>query len=261
MRKARLVGAALAGALFVTVTTAARPAEAQQAHGMADRGHLFLAADRIMPVLSIERTSVSFDQNNATVTDSVTRTSTILMLSNPLDRLTFHTLPRAGIDYAIIDHLTLGGFVALGFGLGGSRTREVVGNNTRNETTVDEGTGTVFGFGPRVGYILPVADVLGIWLRGGVSFYSLSVRSNDDDNNNTVKVTSSVSAFSLDLDPQLTIVPTEHFFIGLGPLLNIPVAGSRTVETVRGNQTTKVSNDFSQFHIGINASIGGWLSL
>jgi hypothetical protein len=254
--------AAPLGALVLTILTVApRSAEAQRAHGMADKGHLFLAADRIMPILAVERTSTSFQQNDATITDSVSRTSTVLMLSSPLDRLTVHTIPRAGVDYAVIDHLTVGGFVALGFGLGGSNSREVVRPNVKNETSQDAGTGTLVGVGPRVGYILPVGDVLALWLRGGLSFYSLSNRAYVDENNVQVRNSTTTTSLSLDLDPQLSIVPTEHFFLGVGPLVNIPITGSRSVESVRGNQTTKVSNDFSQLHIGISASIGGWLSL
>lgn len=251
----------LATLVGATISTTATVAGAQQAHGMADKGHLFLSADRLVPLLAIERTSTTFQQGNATVTDSVSRTSTILLLSRPLDQLTVHTVPRVGVDYSVIDHLTVGGFLALGFGLGGSNTREVVNGATRNETSEDAGTGTLIGFGPRVGYILPVADMLGIWLRGGFSFYSISNRTYDDDNNNRVRNSITTTAFSLDVDPQLSIVPIEHFFFNVGPMLNIPVGGSRKVEAQRNNTTTTVTNDFSQFHVGLNASIGGWLSL
>ena len=257
MRNRWVLSTLLASAISATASAAS----AQQAHGMADKGHLFLSADRLVPLLAIERTSTTFQQGNATVTDSVSRTSSILLLSRPLDQLTVHTVPLVGVDYSVVDHLTVGGFLALGFGLGGSNTREVVNGATRNETSEDAGTGTLIGVGPRVGYILPLADVLALWLRGGVSLYSISNRTYDDDNNTRIRNSTTTTAFSLDVDPQLSIVPIEHFFFNVGPMLNIPVGGSRKVESQRNNTTTTVTNDFSQFHVGLNASIGGWLSL
>lgn len=243
------------------VSAAAPPAFAQSAHGLADKGNLILTADRLVPLFSYERTSTTFQRgNNTTETDAVSRTSTMLLFSSPLDRQTVHTVPRAAADFTVIDRLTVGGFVALGFGLGGSNSQEVVTGNTRNTSEASAGGGTLVGLGPRVGYILPLSDVLAVWLRGGFSFYSLSNRNYEDDNNNRVKVSTTTTSFSIDLDPQLAIVPVEHFYFGVGPLVNIPVAGSRNITSDRGNTTTSVSNDFSQLHIGINACVGGWLS-
>lgn len=250
----------LLATLSSLVATSLAPEARAQAHGFADKSHLILTADRLVPLLSVERTSTEFQQGNATVTDSTSRTSTVLLLSNPLDRLTVHTLPRVAADFTVIDHLTVGGFFAFGLGLGGSNDREVVNGATTTQRSEDAGSGTVIGLGPRVGYILPFHDVLAVWLRGGFSFYSVSNRNYDDDNNNRIRVTSSITSFSIDIDPQLAIVPMEHFYFSVGPVLNIPIAGSRKVETVAGNTSTTTTNDFSQFHVGVNASLGGWFS-
>ncbi len=252
----------LLSVLLGSAVSAAAPDAFAQAKGFGDKHHLILTADRLVPVFSVERTSTTFQRgNNATQTDSVTRTSTMLLFSSPLERLTVHTVPRVGVDFTVIDRLTVGGFVAFGLGLGGSNKTEVVTGATRNEASLDAGDGTLFGIGPRVGYILPLADVLALWLRGGFSFYAQTNRDYDFDNNNRVRRSLTTTSFSIDLDPQLAIVPIEHFYFSFGPLLNIPVAGSRKIERQEGAGTTSVTNDFSQFHVGINASLGGWFNL
>jgi hypothetical protein len=247
--------AALAAAFFVPTTS-----HAQDAHGFGSQTQLILSADRLVPLLSYSRTSVTRNDGGVELTSATSTTSASLLWGGRLGPDTVHTIPRVGIDVAIgSTHLTLGGSAVLAFTLGGSRSSESIRGGTRFETTVDAPSTTVFGFVPRVGYIIPVGDVLAIWLRGGLAFYSVRTKTFDDDANN--HDIDRATAFSIDLDPQLTIVPLEHFFIGLGPLVNIPVAGSLTREQVRGPRTDSRSDDLRLLQIGATASLGGWFNL
>ncbi len=82
------------------------------------------------------------------------------------------------------------------------------------------------------------------------------------DNNDVVTTRSTTDTlFSLDLDPQFAIVPVEHFFFHVGPLVNIPFGGSRSVQSTVGATTTTGSNDASVFHFGITAGLGGWINM
>jgi hypothetical protein len=69
------------------------------------------------------------------------------------------------------------------------------------------------------------------------------------------------SLLSLEVDPQLVIVPIQHVFFSAGPLFTIPLTGTSTDEDVSGAMTTTVDRDLTVFHLGLNASLGFWFNL
>ncbi len=239
--------------------------DAQDAKGFGQKSQLILSADRLFPLFSY--TSVSTTQtlnNNTTVTTTDKGSSFVLLLGAEPEVASIHTVPRVAADFTIIDRLTLGGSVVVAFGLGGSHNVDTTPQNgPKTSTSTDAASRTIFGFGPRVGYILPLGDILAFWPRGGVSFYSVRERQvvNDNNPNNNTTVTNTDSILSLDLDPQLVIVPIPHFFFHVGPLINIPLSGSRSNEETNGSTTTTTKIDLSIFHFGISTGIGGWFDL
>lgn len=255
----------LAGIATTFVSVWSATASAQEAKGFGNKGQLILSADRLMPLFSY--TSTTIENKNGNVTTKTTENgSSMAFLWGDESNVSFkvHTVPRVGFDFTIIDRLTLGGSVAVAFGLGGSRNTTVTNGGTTVERSADSPSTTVVGVQPRVGYILPVGDVLAIWLRGGFAFYSVSQKTpvdNNGNNNNDDSDKTSATLFSIDLDPQLTIVPMEHLFITVGPLINFPLTGSVDQTSVRGATTTTVSNDLTQWHFGISAGLGGWFNL
>ncbi len=64
--------------------------------------------------------------------------------------------PRAGIDYFVVNHLSLGGAIGLYSGAG-------------HNAQVNE---TGFIFAPRVGYAVDLGSVASFWPRGGITYYS-----------------------------------------------------------------------------------------
>lgn len=249
-----VLGALSAAVLFPETARAA------EANGFGEKSQLILSADRIVPVFSYSRSSVTRTDNNVELTTATSSTSSSILWGGQLGPDRVHTIPRVGVDFTIIPRLTLGGSAVFAFTLGGSTTSERVEGGTKREVSVDAPSTTVFGLVPRVGYILPVGDILGIWLRGGFAFYSVRTKTYDDNNANNYDV-DKATVFSIDLDPQLTIVPFEHFFIGVGPLVNIPVGGTLTQEQTRGNTTVSRSDSLRVFQLGANASLGGWFNL
>lgn len=251
---------------FAAALLAPSIAKAQDAHGFGSQTQIILSADRLVPVFAYTSTTVTQNQGGTTVKSSQSDSSTSLLWGSDGQGLLLgprspHTVPRVGFDFVVIPHLTVGGTVAFAFSLGGSRETETTQNNQTTTVKTDSPSQTVIALGPRVGYILPLGDLLAFWPRGGFSFYSLKSTTEDTDNNGTTRDTNRATAFSLDLDPQLVITPIEHFFFNVGPLVNIPITGSVTRERVRGATTTSVENDLSLWHIGITAGLGGWFDL
>jgi len=235
--------------------------------GFGEKSQLILSADRLVPLFSFSRSSVTATQNGVDLTSSTTGTGISLLWgrdqsnSGLLTAVNPHSLPRVGFDFTVIQNLTVGGSIAFGFGLGGTQEVESVNGATVVTRSSDAPTGTAIGLAPRVGYVLGLNDWLAFWPRLGFAFYSISSKTEELDNNVTTTRSTTYTQFSLDLDPQLTFVPFEHFFFHVGPLLSIPFAGTLSTETSRGATTTTVDVDAATLHFGISAGLGGYFTL
>lgn len=235
------VAGVLATATILFASTDASAAD--HANGFGEKGQLILSADRFVPVFNYASASTTRTENNADLTDSRSGSGLSLLFGRSFaDNQDFgvpinvHALPRVAFDVTIIPRLTLGGAIAFGFGLGGTNEREALEGATKTTQKTDAPTGTAIGFAPRVGYILPLSDMFAFWPRAGLGIYSVSASSERVGPNNVIttdRVTDTL--FSLDLDPQFAIVPLEHFFITVGPTVNIPITGSRSTSTTIGS--------------------------
>ena len=234
-------------------------AAAQEANGFGEKSQLIVSVDRLVPLLSFSSQTVTTTQGGTSLQTTDTGTSAVFLIGREPNLSVVHTVPRVAFDFVVVRHLTVGGAIAFAVGIGGKHEEELGNNNTR---TTDTPNNTIFGFAPRVGYILPFGHVIAFWPRLGFAFYSVSSKSTGQGNGgNEITTTNSDTVFSLDLDPQLTWVPVEHFFVNFGPLLNIPLTGKRSVEVVTGANTNTTKNDLSVFHFGLSAGLGGWFDL
>lgn len=266
-----------AAALFVAISSDAHAAD--KALGFGEKGNLIISADRLVPLFGYTHASVTIpgNNNNGQIREvSVNASGTSFLFGKDVSSydgnfygnvgqpLNVHSVPRVAFDINIIDRLTLGLGFAFAFGFGGSvKVEQVIGPNATRTTKTDAPTATMFGIAPRVGYILPLSEHLALWPRGGFAFYSVSLKNDNVDNNNNVITTQKVTdtIFSIDLDPQLVIIPTEHFFFTVGPMLNIPLTGGRTYTTTTGGRSVEDDQDISVLHFGIHASIGGYVNI
>ena len=246
---------------FGTLVALSGSASAQE-KGMGafgEKGRIILSADRLMTLfsyVSVSRTDEVQTGPNQTVTTEVKTSGPALslLMGGNIPRENVHTIPRVSLDYTVIPQLTVGGSIAVAFGLGGKEETKA-GNVT---TSVDAPSTTVFGFAPRVGYILDLNDSFAFWPRGGFGVYFVSATSDRLNNNATVTTTDTTSFFSLDLDPQFVFTPFPHFGINAGPLVNIPLLGSVKHTTETGGTTTTRTTDSKTFQLGITAGILGW---
>lgn len=263
----------LASAVFFS---ASNVRAADHANGFGEKGELIVTADRLVPVFSWSYGTVSRTTNNNVelTTSSSGGGISLLFGRNPTRSedgrvpVNVHTLPRVAFDVTVIRSLTVGAGLAFGFGLGGTNKDETEANGNKVSRSTDAPTATAIGVTPRVGYIFALNNVFAFWPRVGLGIYSISGSTEDTPTpGTTVTTTRTDTLFSLDLDPQFAIVPLEHFFIHVGPIVNVPLGGSRSTTTVTRTDTPKTettredSADASMFNIGISAGLGGWFNV
>lgn len=267
MRGPAASGLALASTLLVSASTASAGGDA---NGFGEKHQLIVSADRLLPLVGYTNASVTATDNGQEVSNSHSGANLSLLFGSSLavpasNLVDPHTLPRVAFDFTVIDRLTLGAALAFGVGFAGQQTAEAVAGGVKTTTKTDDPRSWVIGFTPRVGYVLPLGDHLAFWPRGGLGVYHASLHQDRTVANNDVETSVGDTLLSLDLDPQLVVVPYPHLFFTVGPVANIPLAGSRTTDTTTtaGGATRSVSvdNDISVFRIGLSASIGGWFNL
>lgn len=133
-------------------------------------------------------------------------------------------LPRIGFDF----------FVTNGLSLGGSFI--VLSRDTDLGRIDGHGNITDIIVAPRVGFGYMFGRVVGIWPRGGLSYWHQSATGNNE-----------AHSFAFDIDVPFLFAPAHNFAITLGPLLDVGFAGDRSVGNV------SVDTSFVQF--GLSAGI------
>lgn len=128
---------------------------------------------------------------------------------------------RPAADFFVVDNLSVGGFVLLS-------TQSTSSGNPNVNTP----SSTTFGIGPRVGYNIGFTPKLSFWPKGGFSFNSTSFGGASD------------SRFAIYVFAPFLFHPAEHFFVGLGPDLNVDLSG-----------------DVKTTNVGIDLTVGGWVGL
>lgn len=186
------------------------------APGPVKQGTLAIGAERLSGFF---HTSVKHEGQGTESVDQFALLSIVPL--SPYDQ------PRAAIDYFVIDGLSLGGalaFVHLG---------------------LENGSINTFLLAPRVGYATFFNDVVGIWPRGGFSYWN---RSTDPDRG----FGSSENHFAFEIDVPLLLAPAENFWITVGPLIGIPITGSTDDE---GPGNPSESHKYTTF--GLTAGLTG----
>jgi hypothetical protein len=106
-----------------------------------------------------------------------------------------------------------------------------------------------------------LTNLLSLWLRGGVSYYSGTVSTNVTRCNKTDSDSQNAGVFGIDLDPQLVISPMNHFAFEVGPALDWGFAGSASntqPDTPNCGTTTSTSVGYASLNVGVTAGLFGW---
>ncbi len=257
MRRLAATGAAI-GLLLVAAN-----ADAQvRGKDFGDKGSFIFSADRLVPLLSFTRLSQD-DPNppaNTKITNTTTQTGISILwgsTDNPQSSPAqlFFTVPRVGFDYVFAPSWTIGGEAVIFFTLGGSSSTETQPNNgTSSTVSVSSPSTVLFGIAPRVGYVFDLSNVVSLWLRGGPSFYTASTKATNGNDS----LTSHTNQFALDFDPQLVIIPVQHFAFTAGLTADIPIVGNVSVDSTTGNVTRSASASSSMMFVGATAGLLGW---
>lgn len=141
------------------------------------------------------------------------------------DTSTFSLAPA--LDYFIRPQLSVGGQVRLDFSkypLGNAQSR----------------SDTVLGLGPRVGYLVPLADMFSLYPRAGIYYQHVT----SSTSMGMTTTSGSYNLFSFFVFAPFMFHPVPHFFVGLGPHINADFAGAN--EAIR------------TFRFGLSSTVGGW---
>jgi hypothetical protein len=274
----RKLSAAVAGLAVVTLPSLAHAQAA--GGGFGDQGRFIISADRLFPLLGYSHAAeneINPPGGATKVTDSQSYsnlgffwgntpafTDTLSGLALPagfggVQVTNFYTVPRVGFDYTLLPNFTIGGDVILFFTLGGNVKRETDLANGGNQTTTNSApTNTTFGLAPRVGYILHLSELFSIWLRGGLSFYTETVKQSETNGNQTTTFSANYDQLALDLDPQLVITPAPHLGFTAGLTGDIPITGGHSYTISGGGASQSYSAGANIFFIGATAGMLVW---
>lgn len=144
-------------------------------------------------------------------------------LSGVDDSTTTLTL-RPAFDWFFTDSISLGGFFGVDYtsGAGGSTS--------------------VLSVGPRLGYNLPIGERLSVWPKVGLSIANTTISQDDVNGISVDDDEESNTSAQLNLFVPVMFHPVQHFFLGLGPALDVDMSGEQKATTV-----------------AVRLTIGGWI--
>ncbi len=228
----RLLASLLGGALTMVSATAL----AQGPSGFGTQGQFVLGVERVFGLNFFNGHYEADDPAIGGPDRDQSRTQFSLLWNTAttggFSGINPYAVPRLTFDYAVIDNLTIGG--SIGYA------------SVSGEDDVDGGgdqdfeTATLFAFSPRVGYILRFNDTVGMWLRGGFTYYSVG----QDD-------VGSASGFGVNLEPGFIFTLAPGVGVSATPTLDLPITGSFNDDSGPSN----LDGDYTIRNFGANAGL------
>jgi hypothetical protein len=220
----------------------AAPMMGAQAAPFGSQGQVIISADRLFG-LSFWSAKTDFD-NNVSVTSSGTAVN--LLWGEAGDLVGPNSIPRASVDFAVANSITIGGSAAFVTHSGKDEQSSPGATASRDRPTV-----TAFAFAPRFGYILGVNQTIAFWFKGGLTYFSSKI----EQTTTTPGVASvtqwqTISGFALDIEPALVILPVPHFGLTVSGLADIGLSGNTHDEsTGAASNSTDHSTRINNFGI------------
>lgn len=238
----------LAGSAAFAQAVAAAAAD----HGTLGRaGELAISADRLFGFNLVK------DKETVTVagveqTQTTTYTGFSLLGRGIELPASPYSTPRLGVDYFVIDGLSIGGSITY-MSTSGSVKAEAGGTSVSR----DGPTFSTFVIAPRVGYALMFNDFFGIWPRGGITYYNVKVEVpiTNSATGATTTSTTKYNGVAFTVEMPLVLSPAPHVAIGLGPTLDVPLSGTTENTDPNGNSE---SHDETFLEFGFQAGLIAW---
>lgn len=156
------------------------------------------------------------------------------------------------IDPYAIPLFSLHGVVGSGITLGGGVG--YVSSSGKYDVATDDGFGnvtttsvklpdlTAFVIAPRFGGVIPTPGKVSFWLKGGITYYSVSSTQDSPDPSRVYSVELHETGTVLSLDPVVVISPFPHTGILVGPVIDIPLGGEIATSFSGPDAPNPVSN-------------------
>jgi hypothetical protein len=129
---------------------------------------------------------------------------------------------RPAVDWFVIDSLSLGGFLGLEY------------------NAPPGGSTTAMSIGPRVGYNLRFSDRFSVWPKVGLSFATTTQKEDATtlpDGTTVDPADTTNTSLQLNLFVPVMFHPVQHFFLGLGPALDVDLSGDNKATTIAARLT------------------------
>lgn len=172
--------------------------------------------DRGLPQVEPESPSGRFGMDGAKAVSSDAGLSVSNTSINGIDGSTTTLVLRPAFDWFVMNDLSLGGFVGVEY------------------NSSPGGDSSVISVGPRVGYNVPLSARTSLWPKVGLSLASTTIEDEgavgggDEESNTSVQ---------LNLFAPFMFHPVQHFFLGLGPALDVDLSGDAKATTIAARLT------------------------
>jgi opacity protein-like surface antigen len=226
----------------------AAPPTAAASTSLGGVGQVIISADRLFG-LSFWSAKEDLDNNDS---DSASGTQ-VNLLWGDTNGFGPYSTPRLGVDYTVARSLSIGGSVGLV-----SKTETLESTRMGVTASQDAPSVTAFAFTPRVGYILDINPMFGIWFKGGITYFNSKTSVTRMQNGASVTGTDTISGFALNIEPELVLQPVPHFGLTLGGVADISLSGTSKSETT-GAVSTSTEHNYKINNFGIIAGILGYI--
>lgn len=230
MRISILAAGVLAASVVVLAAGSARAQEGGAAFGQAKS----LAVSWDQPLVAGTLASTNAAGNTIVATPMTMTPLGFQYYSVSQNRGSGTTLTLApAADFFVIDNLSIGGQVLLGF------------VSTSPPAPAQGRTTTLYGFAPQIGYNIVISDLVSFWPKAFFAFAGAS-----ESNNGQSLSSGTIGIFA----PFLFHIAT-HFYAGIGPELAAQIFVNESDNGVNAQ------NPPSQVTFGALGTFGGWFSL
>ncbi|MBI5532315.1 MAG: hypothetical protein HY898_06355 [Deltaproteobacteria bacterium] len=246
----KLAALGLGGLVAAAALSISSQASAEDKFGVA--GGMVISADRMFGIHMNSVTRTEKDAATGVEGETKGSTTSIALLWNSQgsgDTLNVSQIPRLSFDYFVIDGLSVGG--SLGYASLSGKYKQT---KPQESPETDLPSTSAFAFAPRVGYAIMFTDMIGIWPRGGITYWSSKTESKSQTTP-VVTTTDKTSGLDLNIEGMLVIVPAPHFAFTLGPVIDFGLTGSS--ETERSPDPNPApKNDITLKHTNFGLAFG-----
>jgi hypothetical protein len=240
---------ALALSVIAWSTMHAAPALADS--GFGQNGQMVLSAERLF---GLTFTKVSDEDGGGNGTQTESRTNVALFWP-PLSVVTSpYQIPHLAFDFVVSSGISVGGSIGFVSSTGTSKAEPANGGVSVER---DSPTITILAFAPRVGYALPLTQQFSFWPRAGITYYSIKSESTGAGMNPTT-TKNTTSGLGVNLEPMFVFSPIPNFGISAGPVLDLPLSGTQSVERTPATMPNPADDKVKYTNYGIVFGLLGY---